>query len=275
MALFAPLLRFIRHRLARGVPYGLGFTLAFGVIVGALWGFLEVIDAIYDQDDVARFDASAHDTLYQALGADRGLGVAVTWFGNNTTLIAFVVIVAAGLALAKRYWAAFRVVFASGVGGLVVLGLKSLFARDRPLEQVIPAHGYSLPSGHAFASTVFYGMMIYLVWRLTERRWARVLATVLGVAMIAAVGLSRVYLNVHYLTDVLAGWLSGTAWLAASLLLVDIIETRTRSRVERREERARPSDAEPQSHPTIDGPRGGRTTRSVGRGTAKHSGPER
>lgn len=249
-----PVLEFLRRRIARGVPYGLGLTLAFVLIAAALWGFLEVVDAVSDQDDIARFDATAHEVLFESFGASDRLGLAVTWFGNNATLIAFVVLVALGLVLAKRYWAAFRVVFASGVGGLVVVGLKALFARDRPLEQVVPAHGYSLPSGHAFAATVFYGMMVYLVWRLTDRTWARALAAVLGVAIIVAVGLSRVYLNVHFLTDVVAGWLSGAAWLVASLLLVDLVEMRTRSGRERREERARPSDAAPQPHPAPDLP---------------------
>ena len=244
-----PILHFLRRRVERGVPYGLGFTLAFAAVVAAVWGFAGVLDAVVEQNDLYRFDAVAHDAVYTFFGADPRLGLAVTWFGNNATLVALVVIVTLGLGLAKRYWAAFRVVFASGVGGLVVMGLKALFHRARPLDQVVPAHGYSFPSGHAFASTVFYGMMVYLVWRLTEHLWARTAAAVVGPLMFIVVGLSRVYLNVHFLTDVVAGWLAGGAWLVASLLLVDVIETRTRDRGERREEQARPPDADPQVHP--------------------------
>ena len=243
-----PALRFLRRRFALGVPYGLGFTLAFAVVVGAVWGFFGVVDAFTEDEALARFDGMAHDWIYGLFGASPRLGETVTWFGNNATLIGFVVLVALALVVAKRYWAAFRVVFASGVGGLVVLGLKSLFARDRPLDQVIPATGYSFPSGHAFASTVFYGMMVYLVWRLTDKAWARALAAVLGPLAFVAIGLSRVYLNVHYLTDVVGGWLAGGAWLVASLLLVDVVETRYRSRRERAEETARPDDADPQPH---------------------------
>ena len=133
-------------------------------------------------------------------------------------------------------------------GGLVVLGLKALFARDRPADQIIQATGFSFPSGHAFASTVFYGMMVYLVFRLTERTWARAMAVVIGPLMILSVGLSRVYLNVHYLSDVLGGWLAGATWLGACLLVIDVVETRYRSRSEVREERNRPDDADPQPH---------------------------
>ena len=243
-----PALRFVRRRLARGVPYGLGFTLAFAFVVAALAAFAAVVDAVTEADDLARLDATAHGALFEAFGASRELGRAVTWFGNNATLTAAVVVVAGALAASRRYWAAFRVVFASALGGLVVRGLKLLFERDRPLDQVIPAAGYSFPSGHAFASTVFYGMMVYLVFRLTERRWARALVLVVGPLVIAAVGLSRVYLNVHYLTDVVGGWLAGGAWLVASLLLIDAVENTTRSRREAREDAARPADAEPRPH---------------------------
>lgn len=248
MPYLAPVLRFVRRRFARGVPYGLATTVAFAFVVAALWGFLRVVDSVTDGDDIARFDDRAHDLLYQTFGASEQLGLTVTWFGNNATLIAFVVLSALGLIVARRYWSAFRVVFASGLGGLVVLGLKALFARDRPMEQVISATGYSLPSGHAFASTVFYGMWVYLTFRLTDRVWVRALAAVVGPLVFIAVGLSRVYLNVHFLTDVVAGWLAGGAWLVASLLVIDLVETRTRSLRERAEDETRPPDAEPEPH---------------------------
>lgn len=216
---------FLRRRVERGAPLGLGVTLAFVATVLALWAFLGVVDSVTEQDDLFRFDAGAHAAVYAFVGPRReGLVWAVTWLGNNATIIAFVALTAAALLAARRRDLALRVVLASGVGGLVVLGLKSLFQRARPLEQVVPAQGFSLPSGHAFASTVFYGMLVYLVWRLTDRPWARALAVALGLFVIGAVGLSRVYLNVHFLTDVVAGWAAGTAWLVAVLLVVHGVE---------------------------------------------------
>lgn len=242
----SPFVRFIRRRLARGVPYGLGFTVAFGAVVACLSLFLVLVEVVFDAEDLARLDRQAHDALYGLIGPREDLIAGVTFFGNNATLITLVVLVSLGLVLARRYWSAFRVVFASGLGGLVVVGLKHFFERARPLDQVLPASGYSFPSGHAFASTVFYGMMVYLVWRLTGRRWARALASVLGVGAFLAIGLSRVYLNVHYLTDVLAGWAAALAWLIASLLLIDTVERRTRSQDEAIEEEERPEDATPE-----------------------------
>ena len=223
----SPFVRFLRRRLERRGPYGLAFTLAFAAVAAALAGFVQVLDAVSDEEGLVHLDALAHSVLYDAFGRRTGLGLAVTWFGNNATLIVLILVAILGLVLGRRYWTAFRVAFASGAGGLVITGLKLIFARARPLEPIVPAEGYSFPSGHAFASTVFYGMMIYVVWSLTENRVARAAATIVGLFMVTAVGLSRVYLNVHFLTDVLAGWLAGGAWLVASLILVHVVETRT------------------------------------------------
>lgn len=221
-----PLAQFLRGRLERGAPYGLGLTLAAAIVVAGVAGFAAVLEAVTDAEGLARLDDRAHDALIGLFGRDPSAGLAVTWFGNNNTLVALVVGVSAALVIAKRYGLAFRVVLASGGGGLVILGLKQLFSRERPLDQLVPAEGYSFPSGHAFASTVFYGMMVVVVWRLTENRAARAAAAVLGPLAFLIVGLSRVYLNVHYLTDVVAGWLGGLAWLALVLAVVRVVETR-------------------------------------------------
>ncbi|HEX9950937.1 MAG TPA: phosphatase PAP2 family protein [Rubricoccaceae bacterium] len=208
-----------------------GLLLAAGGAIAALAVFLLVVASVTTESGLYRFDARAHDVVYHAVGPQRqALAIGVTWFGNNATVTALVALVAAALVVARRRMLAVRVVIASGVGGLVVLGLKTLFQRARPLDQVIPATGYSLPSGHAWASAVFYGMMIYLLWRLVPSRAVRVLATAGLVALILAVGLSRVYLNVHFLTDVVAGWASGTAWLVGVLVAVRVAEERWAAR---------------------------------------------
>ncbi len=247
-----PLIRFIRRRFSRGVPYGLGFSLAFVAMCAALWGFVEIVEAVTVEKDLEHLDSVAHAAVYDFFGGNPQLGLAVTWFGNAATITGFTLLLTVGLLVARRYWAAFRVAFASGAGALVGLGLKAVFARVRPIDQLIPAHGYSFPSGHAFASTVFYGMAVYLVLRMSKARWAHVLALIIGPLMFLMVGLSRVYLNVHFITDVVGGWLSGFAWLGANILIVDIVESRTRSRRDKRQDQIDTtdgSDAEPPAIP--------------------------
>ena len=202
-------------------------AVAAAVVAAALGVFALVADQVADGDGLARLDGRAHAAFVGALGAgSRDAAWAVTWFGNNATVTAFVVLVVVALLAARQWTLALRVAFASGVGGLVVVGLKTLFARARPVEQLVAATGFSFPSGHAWAATVFYGMMVYLAWRLTTNPALRALAAVAGVALVVAVGLSRVVLNVHFLTDVVAGWAAGTAWLVGVLALAHVLESR-------------------------------------------------
>jgi undecaprenyl-diphosphatase len=90
-------------------------------------------------------------------------------------------------------------------------GLKSIFARTRP-EDIVPLieqGGYAFPSGHSVTSMAFYGMLLFLVQtRMVDRKKANALSVVL-ILLIALIGPSRIYLGVHYPTDVLAGWAEG------------------------------------------------------------------
>jgi undecaprenyl-diphosphatase len=97
---------------------------------------------------------------------------------------------------------------------IINTALKSWFQRERPLHDhgFVVEHSYSFPSGHASGSMVFYGMLAYVLLVLCPPRWHR--GIVVGaVAMITVVGISRILLQVHYLSDVMAGYATGLAWV--------------------------------------------------------------
>jgi hypothetical protein len=92
--------------------------------------------------------------------------------------------------------------------------LKDLFHRTRPAPVewlAVPAQAWSFPSGHAMVSAAFYLFLAYLGWRIMRGR-VRVLWTVGLLVLVLAIGLSRLYLGVHYLTDVVAGYIAGFLW---------------------------------------------------------------
>lgn len=98
--------------------------------------------------------------------------------------------------------------------------LKLIFGRQRPEEQgmLVSAGGYSFPSGHAMMAAAVYGLLIWAVWRTAWPLCRKTGITAALLVWIALIGLSRVYLGVHYTSDVLAGFGGGMAVLAVSLL---------------------------------------------------------
>ncbi|WP_129703611.1 phosphatase PAP2 family protein [Priestia megaterium] len=98
--------------------------------------------------------------------------------------------------------------------------LKQIFQRERPnLHRLIEISSYSFPSGHATTAFAFYGVLAFLLWRHLPTQWGRTILILLSVIMILAIGTSRIYLGVHYPSDVLAGYLVSIFWLAIIIWL--------------------------------------------------------
>jgi len=116
-----------------------------------------------------------------------------------------------------RRWDASNLLLAAAGGQGVVYGLKALFHRARP-EAVFASLGYSFPSGHAFAAVALYGMLAYWLARGQERPRA-VGVWGAGILLILLIGFSRIYLGVHYASDVAAGFAAGLPWLWGCLAL--------------------------------------------------------
>lgn len=110
-------------------------------------------------------------------------------------------------------------------GGLFIFVLKYFFQRERPtLAPEYDGNGYSFPSGHALGSFILYGFIIYLIGR--EKRFfkTRMLAIFLLSILIISVGLSRVYLQVHYPSDILAGYAVGLIWLICCIFSMEMMK---------------------------------------------------
>lgn len=169
--------------------------------------------------------------LLLAVGATDALDAAVieavrgperAWLGPLTVLGSFWVVVSVAAAVLVIGWFAnhWREAMAGAMAiGLAAAGIelvKLLIARARPdlLDPVIVETGFSFPSGHAANATVAYGILAWLIGRVSGASSIRALAWALAVAVAIGVGLSRVWLGVHYPSDVVAGWLLGIAVVA-------------------------------------------------------------
>lgn len=123
-----------------------------------------------------------------------------------------------------RYWVLSLLLSVFG-GMLLNVGLKELFVRPRPIfaDTILRLHTFSFPSGHTMLASVFYGSLCVFLVSRTQSWILRALAIVVAVLMIALVGFSRMYLGVHYLTDVMGAIVEGSAWLATSFLIVALV----------------------------------------------------
>lgn len=98
------------------------------------------------------------------------------------------------------------------VGYLLVIAFKSSVMRPRPAHQLEKIGGYSFPSGHTFATVIFVLTLLALVWPRLKSGWIKILLSVIGAAWIFLIMYSRVYLHVHYASDVWAGLLLALCW---------------------------------------------------------------
>jgi len=147
--------------------------------------------------------------------------IIITDIGFGTS---YIVIVAASfllLAYLKRWREMGALTICLAGGAVLSFLLKILFHRTRPdLFQVVHEIGYSFPSGHALATMCFYGMVAFLIMRTISSWRGRLTVMTLTVILSVLIGISRIYLGVHYPTDVVAGYAIGSMWLAFCISLL-------------------------------------------------------
>ena len=152
----------------------------------------------------------------------------LTALGGSTVLFLVVLAVVGFLVLQERYRTALFVAASAGSGELLNVALKYAFNRPRP--SIVPhlraVFSTSFPSGHAMESAIVYLTLGAIIMRLAERRLTKLY--VLGMAMLLTflVGVSRVYLGVHYPTDVIGGWIIGLVWASICWLVTERFEKR-------------------------------------------------
>ena len=150
----------------------------------------------------------------------------ITWLGKHQFLIpANLIVIIYFLVISKHSWFSIRSA-AIALSSLVLMFLlKYLFRRKRPLAPLLnAAKGLSFPSGHAIMAVTFYGFFIYVLFHTISHTGVKYFLTGLLVMLILLIGFSRVYLRVHYASDVLAGFIIGLLWLFISLTVLNRIE---------------------------------------------------
>ncbi len=148
----------------------------------------------------------------------------ISFLGNHSFLIPANLLLLAYFLYIRNKEAALMVAIASLTSVLVMSLLKRSFQRLRPSGPLVDGiTNFSFPSGHAFMAVAFYGLLIWWVDVTVYNKYLRRSLIAFFVLLILLIGLSRIYLRVHYATDVLAGFFFGTAWLLISFFIADKI----------------------------------------------------
>jgi undecaprenyl-diphosphatase len=217
------------RRLTPGEYLGLHLTIGLVAAAGCLWLFGGVAEDLLTGDPLVRFDRATASYLHSlATPPLTAFFLTVTALGSVETIVLIGVVVA-GVLARRRQWL-YLGTWITAVGGSAALNqlLKQLFARPRPYFEhpLLLETSYSFPSGHAMESFVVYGMLAYFAV-LALRTWQARAAVVFGTTLLVLViGFSRIYLGVHYFSDVLAGFAAGGVWLSALITGMEIIRRR-------------------------------------------------
>ena len=211
---------FLKKRLAPNERYGLRVTLLAVAFLIVMVPFGLLLTEVSEAGAIPAVDATVSENLHEWV---RGSPVlintwkAISFMGTPVWFYFLIGAAAVHLLRAGHPRLALFLIVTGLLGGLLNSTIKVLVDRPRPIfaDPIATARGLSFPSGHAMAVAVNYGALLLVYLPALARRWRRV-ATIAALTIIIAVGVSRLVLGVHYVTDVIGGWLLGAAWLALS-----------------------------------------------------------
>lgn len=204
---------------------GLNLTLGMGVSFVLLLIFSAIAQSVLSKSAIVRFDLDLAETLHQgATPAGVAFWFMVTRFGS----FPMAAVIGAGFAVwyaTRRGWLVFGGWLAALAGSqLLAWALKHVIHRERPIFEIAYARetSFSFPSSHVLGALVGYGMIAYFVVCLTNSRFWRVVVIAIAALVVVGVGYSRLYLGLHFFSDVVGGLAAGAVWLTACITALEV-----------------------------------------------------
>lgn len=199
------------------------------VFLAAMYGFLELADEM-QEGALINFDQKIAQAIYQYRNETLTVWVIlITETGSAYAYLVLIPIIAFIIfKLGHNRFLTLRAAVILLTSFLINIYIKSALGRPRPelSERLIEVseHSLSFPSGHIMSAVAFYGFLIYLVIRLGDLFWRKLFVSVFLALLIIAIGVSRIYLGVHYPSDVAAGFLGGLVWLLFCISALELYD---------------------------------------------------
>ena len=207
------------------LPYILSLVIGLIIAVLTLNGFIEIAEQL-KENELTHFD----DTVMERIQSYRSASLTI-WFealtniGDRYGYIIIITLLTGFFFFRYKSWK-----FPLQVSTVLVLSsivnrmLKRWIDRPRPSgEHMVEVFTMSFPSGHAMSAMAFYGFLIYLTWRYTRHPRLKAILILLCILMILGIGISRIYLGVHYPSDIVAGYLGGLFWVAFCIVVFNVL----------------------------------------------------
>jgi membrane-associated phospholipid phosphatase len=214
---FARQIRFFQARVSPEGYLGLHLTVGLLVILAAGWWFGDIAEDMSRNAATRLLDDQVASWFHQH--ATPGLTKimnSVTFFGSVAFIVSTSTCAAVILIVRKSWYRLLALVIAVGGGGVLNILLKHFFHRQRPVLEnpLVTLSSFGFPSGHTMGSTLFYGLLALFVADSLRTWRSRTITFCVAAIWVGLIGLSRIYLGAHYLTDVLGAIAVGLAWLA-------------------------------------------------------------
>jgi membrane-associated phospholipid phosphatase len=217
----------MRDRIIKAVLRYISIYLILGLTISSLclWLFAALARQVLAGAPITAIDQALANALH-ARATPLGTAVyrIVTAFGGSWIIV---IAIAVGLFfLVRRRWSYLAVwIIALVGGGLLSMQMKTIFARPRPVftNPLLIEQSFSFPSAHAMTSLITYGILAYFLWHEVHNRIVRILIVFAAVLLVVLVGISRMTLGVHYLSDVLGGFIAGGIWLGMCIAALSIL----------------------------------------------------
>ena len=220
--------RFLGDRLTASGYLGIHFTIGLLLSIAALATFTFVAYEVFRRERLAQVDREVIMAVRgRVTEAFLPFFKTITIMGNGETMALLGLVFLVLLAVRRRK--ALLIGWCAALLGAWTLdsGLKLLFQRTRPTWAIVDLpSSFSFPSGHALVSLVTYGMIAYLVWLVVESPRGKLAVIAGATLLVGLIGFSRVYLGVHYFSDVMAGYAAGLTWLSALVSGLEVVRRR-------------------------------------------------